>query len=300
MHAPLLAAEVVDPTLYAIPAFLLLMGVEMWVLARRRRRRDPRPAAGFERRDTLASLAMGVGSALPVFLLNLGVFAIATWLWQFRLFDLGTGWLAWTVAIVGWDLSYYWQHRVEHEVRILWACHVNHHSSRKYNLSTALRQPWTPWTHLLFYPVWALVGVRPWMIVVAEGIDLIYQFWVHTEAIGKLPRWFEAVFNTPSHHRVHHGSNRRYLDRNYGGILIVWDRMFGTFQAEDEPVVYGLTKNIETYNPLRIAFHEYAAIGRDLRATRRWRDRLGILLRGPGWQPVDLARTEPEPVAAAS
>jgi sterol desaturase/sphingolipid hydroxylase (fatty acid hydroxylase superfamily) len=115
---------------------------------------------------------------------------------------------------------------------------------------------------------------------------------VHTEAIGRMPRWFEAVFNTPSHHRVHHGSNPRYLDRNYGGILIVWDRIFGTFQAEEEPVVYGLTKDIDTYNPLRIAFHEYAAIGRDLRGTRSWADRMRILLRGPGWRPAS-------PLAAA-
>ena len=221
------------------------------------------------------------------------MFAIATWLWRFRLWDLGTGWLGWSVAIVGWDLSYYWQHRAEHEIRLLWACHVNHHSSQRYNLSTALRQPWTPWTHLLFYPAWALVGVRPWMIVAAEGFDLIYQFWVHTEAIDRMPRWFEAIFNTPSHHRVHHGSNNQYLDRNYGGILIVWDRLFGTFRAEDERVVYGLTKNIDTFNPFRIAFHEYAAIGRDVRATPRWRDRLRILVRGPGWQPEGATTGEP-------
>ncbi len=295
MSAPVLA--LVDPTTYAIPGFALLIGVEAWLL--RRWRRSGRTEGhrgrilGYERRDTLASIAMGVLSTVPVLLLNLGVLAIATWLWQWRITDLGTGWAGWTVALVAWDFAYYWQHRWEHEIRILWACHVNHHSSRRYNLSTAVRQPWTPWTHLVMYPWMALVGVRPWMIVAAEGIDLIYQFWVHTEAIDRMPRWFEAVFNTPSHHRVHHGSNAQYLDRNYGGILIVWDRLFGTFQAEDEPVVYGLTKNISTFNPVGIAFHEYAAIARDVRACRRWGDRVGVLLRGPGWRPSTLVDALP-------
>ena len=121
--------------------------------------------------------------------------------------------------------------------------------------------------------------------MVAGGLNLIYQYWIHTEVIGKLPRWFEAIFNTPSHHRVHHGANPEYLDRNYAGILMVWDRLFRTFEPERAPVVYGLTKNITTYNPFRIAFHEYAAIGRDVVAARRWRDRLAIVWHGPGWRP---------------
>jgi sterol desaturase/sphingolipid hydroxylase (fatty acid hydroxylase superfamily) len=251
----------------------------------RRRARGRAGAIGFERRDSTASILMGVGSILPVFLINLGVFALATVLWSWRLWDLGTGATAWIVAIVGWDFLYYCQHRAEHEIRLLWACHVNHHSSERYNLTTALRQPWTPWTHVVFYPPLALLGVRPWMILVAEGIDLIYQYWVHTEAVGTLPRWFEWLFNTPSHHRVHHGSNPQYLDKNYGGILIVWDRLFGTFEAEDERVVYGLTKNIDTYHPFRIAFGEYADLGQDLAHTGI-RNRLGVLLRAPGWRPT--------------
>ena len=279
----MLASEYIDLTTYAIPAFALLVGLEVWWLASDRRRGE---ALGYERRDAFASVAMGVLSTVFVAVINLGVLAIADWLWQWRIGDLGTGWAGWTVAVVGWDFAYYWQHRAEHEVRVLWACHVNHHSSQRYNLTTALRQPWTPWTHLLFYPPLALLGVRPWMILAAEGIDLIYQFWVHTEAVRRMPRWFELVFNTPSHHRVHHGSNPEYLDKNYGGILIVFDRLFGTFEPEVAPVRYGLTKNIDTFNPARIAFHEYAAIGRDLRAARTWRHRVGHLLRGPGWQPT--------------
>lgn len=289
-----------DPLMYATPLFAVLIGVEIVVL--RRRARNPIVASalvpsleplGYDRRDAVASIALGAFSILPVLLLNLGVLVIATWLWQWRLWDLGNGVRGWVVAIVAWDFMYYCQHRAEHEVRILWACHVNHHSSQRYNLSTAIRQPWTPWTHLVFYPGLALIGVRPWMILAAEGFDLIFQFWIHTEAIDRLPAPFELLFNTASHHRVHHGSNPQYLDKNYGGILIIWDRLFGTFEPEDERVVYGLTKNIDTYSPVRIAFHEYAAIWRDLRSTRSIADRARVLFKGPGWRP------ELEPAALA-
>ena len=273
-----------DPTLYAVPLFLVSLAAEVWLLARWRG--EGRPVVGYALGDTLASLGMGVGSIVSVGVVNLATFTLATWLWRHRLLDLGTGLLGWTVAFVGWDFAFYWHHRVEHENRLLWACHVNHHSSRHYNLSTALRQPWTPFPTILFYAPWALVGVRPWMIMVSGGLNLVYQYWIHTEAIRKLPRWFEAVFNTPSHHRVHHASNPEYIDRNYAGVLIVWDRIFGTFAPERTPVVYGLVKNITSHNPLVVAFHEYAAIGRDLRDARSTRERIGILWHGPGWRPT--------------
>ena len=162
---------------------------------------------------------------------------------------------------------------------------MNHHSSRAYNLSTALRQPWTPFLGIVLYPPLALLGVRPWMILFSGGLNLIYQFWIHTEAIGRLWRPLELVFNTPSHHRVHHGKNGPYLDKNYGGILIIWDRLFRTFEPEVERVVYGLTKDIHTYNPFRIAFHEYAAIGCDVTAAKSVGDAFGYVFRPPGWAP---------------
>ncbi|MGH7271894.1 MAG: sterol desaturase family protein, partial [Polyangiaceae bacterium] len=249
-----------------------------------RRVRD-RAVRGYERRDVIASIGMGLGSLVFVSGINVLIYLVARWMWHDRLCDLGNGALGWAVALIGWDFSYYWHHRVEHETRILWACHVSHHSSRYYNLSTALRQPWTPIAGLLFYPWWALLGVAPWMIMVSSGLDLIYQYWIHTEAIDRMPRWFEALFNTPSHHRVHHGSNPEYLDRNYGGIFIVFDRMFGSFTPEREPVAYGLTKNIESYNLWTIAFHEYAALARDVVAARGLREKAGVLLHGPAWRP---------------
>jgi sterol desaturase/sphingolipid hydroxylase (fatty acid hydroxylase superfamily) len=183
------------------------------------------------------------------------------------------------------DLAYYWFHRVHHEVRVFWASHVVHHSSEHYNLSTALRQTWTPMTALPFWAPLALLGFAPWMILTQQAISLIYQFWIHTERVKKMPRWFEFFFNTPSHHRVHHGANEVYLDRNYGGILIVWDRIFGTFQGETERPRYGLTQNISTFRPTRVAFHEFVDLARDVRGARSWRERFGYVFRGPGWSP---------------
>ena len=197
--------------------------------------------------------------------------------------DRGNGALAWALAIAGWDFIYYWNHRFMHEVRGMWAIHVVHHSSERYNLSTALRQPvadvlgvWLP------YGLLARAGIRPNLIEQARGVNLLYQYWIHTDTIRRLGP-AEELINTPSHHRVHHGSNKKYIDRNHGSILILWDRLFGTFQREEDPVVYGLTKNIDTYNPVRIATHEYRDIVRDIANSTNWHDRLSFVLRGPGW-----------------
>ena len=197
--------------------------------------------------------------------------------------DRGGGLLAWAAAIAGWDFIYYWNHRFMHEVRGMWAIHVVHHSSERYNLSTALRQPVADVLGVFVpYGLMARVGIRPALISQARGINLLYQYWIHTDAIRSLGPG-EEVLNTPSHHRVHHGSNPQYLDRNHGSILILWDRLFGTFEREDETVIYGLTKNIDTYNPVRIAGHEYADIVRDIAHSTTWHDRLSFVLRGPGW-----------------
>jgi sterol desaturase/sphingolipid hydroxylase (fatty acid hydroxylase superfamily) len=204
-------------------------------------------------------------------------------MWRAANRDLGEGALAWTAAVVGWDFIYYWNHRFMHEVRTLWAIHVVHHSSERYNLSTALRQPVADVFGVFIpYGPLALLGIRPRLIAHARGINLLYQYWIHTDTIRRLGR-AEEVLNTPSHHRVHHGSNSKYIDRNHGSILIVWDRLFGTFQREEEDVVYGLTKNINTYNPGRIAFHEFADIVNDIAGSTNWRDRLSFAFRGPGW-----------------
>ncbi len=197
--------------------------------------------------------------------------------------DLGTGVAATAFAVLAWDAVYYWNHRLSHESRWLWAVHVVHHSSERYNLSTALRQPVAEGVTLTVpYGLLALAGVRPATIETARALNLIYQFWIHTEAINRIGR-LERILNTPSHHRVHHGSNRQYLDRNHGSILIVWDKLFGTFEEERERPAYGLTRNIDSFNPARIATHEWADIASDVANAGTWRERFGYLLRGPGW-----------------
>jgi sterol desaturase/sphingolipid hydroxylase (fatty acid hydroxylase superfamily) len=246
--------------------------------------------AKYRASDTFASLGMQVGN-IAMNLAMAGVaFAGLTAAYKLRLFDISPSspW-AWIVIFFLDDFTYYWFHRISHECRLWWAAHVNHHSSQEYNLSTAVRQTWTsafvgtwtPWIPLAF------LGFAPAMILTQQGFNLFYQFWIHTEAVRRMPPWFEYLFNTPSHHRVHHASNPRYLDRNYAGVLMVWDRLFGTFVAEsdEESVRYGIVKNIHTYNPLRIAFHEWAAIARDLFAARSWREALGVVFGPPGWRP---------------
>ncbi|HEX6390479.1 MAG TPA: sterol desaturase family protein, partial [Solirubrobacteraceae bacterium] len=274
----------VDLILNAIPAFLLLLAVEFVTL--RLAAHDHDDHVGYELRDSRTSLAMGLGNVFINLWWKLVVLALLAGLYELSPLRLDAGdWWVWVLLFFADDYSYYWYHRAGHRVRILWASHVVHHSSEHYNLSTALRQTWTPFQSVLFWAWMPLVGFSPWMILLAQSWNLLYQFWIHTEAIGRLPRWFEAVFNTPSHHRVHHGSQAQYLDKNYAGILILFDRLHGTFEPEGERVRYGLTTNIQTFNPVRVAFHEYAAIWRDVRAARSWRERAGYLLRGPGWQP---------------
>jgi sterol desaturase/sphingolipid hydroxylase (fatty acid hydroxylase superfamily) len=273
-----------DPVTLATPFFVLAVIVEIFVT------KFAKIKGAYEPRDTAASLLMGLGSTVePLFFA--GIIAASTlWAYSHRIFTIPmTAIWAWVAIFFLEDLTYYWFHRISHERRIWWAAHVNHHTSQHYNLSTALRQTWTGglsggW--LLWLPL-AFLGFPPAMIAIQKGISLIYQFWVHTEAIRKLPAPIEAVFNTPSHHRVHHARNPRYLDRNYAGILIIWDRLFGTFEPEreEEPCRYGVVKNLGDFNILRVAFHEWVAIGQDLAKARSPRDVLGYVFGPPGWSP---------------
>ena len=253
---------------YAIPAFVLLLAVEAisFQIARNE------ALVGYDTKDTATSLSMGIGNVVINVAWKLVVVVAYAGLYELTPLRIPPdAWWAWILIFFADDLAYYWFHRISHEVRVFWASHVVHHSSHHYNLSTALRQTWVPMTYLPFWLPLSLAGFPPWMILTQQAVSLMYQFWIHTERIGRLPRPIEYVFNTPSHHRVHHGANAQYLDRNYGGILIVWDRLFGTFVGEDERVRYGLTKNLETFRPPEVAFHEYRAIARDLRCARGWR-----------------------------
>jgi sterol desaturase/sphingolipid hydroxylase (fatty acid hydroxylase superfamily) len=195
-------------------------------------------------------------------------------------------WWAWVLLFFLDDFIYYWFHRLNHQVRLMWAGHVSHHSAIKMNFATALRQGVGERVHK--YAFWLplpLLGFDPLMIFTMMSLNLFYQYWLHTELIGRLPNWFELVFNTPSHHRVHHASNISYLDCNHGGVLIIWDRMFASFSKEvdSEKVKYGLTQNITSLRPIYVATHEYAAIMRDVARAERWKDKLGYLFLAPGW-----------------
>ena len=282
-----LEPKLADPVQLAIPAFILLVLIEIGVA---KLRREP----VYEIRDTAASLAMGLGNLAIGIVIALGTYVAANWVYQYRLLELGYAWWSFVLVLFAEDLTYYWFHRLSHRSRFWWAAHINHHSSQHYNLSTALRQTWTGglFQWVLWLPL-ALVGFPPALVVFQKGVSLVYQFWIHTEMIGRLPWWFEAVMNTPSHHRVHHATNPRYLDRNYAGVLIIWDKLFGTFVAEDarEPCRYGIVKNIGTFNPLRIAFHEWVAIGRDVARAPSWRARLAYAFGQPGWSPDGSRQT---------
>lgn len=275
---------------YAIPFFILTVALE--ALLARKLRRENAALRGYETKDTFASLTMGVGNVLISAVVKIAVVGLWFFLYEHRLFDLPQdAWWVWLLLFVSEDFCYYWFHRVSHESRFFWAAHVNHHSSTHYNLSTALRQSWTtPLTGIPFWLPLPLLGFHPAMILVQQAISLLYQYWIHLEWAPRMGA-FEWVFNTPSHHRVHHGRNVRYLDRNHGGILIVWDRLFGTFEAESETPDYGLTKNLETFHPVKIAFHEWIAIARDVAKARSLRDVLGYAFGPPGWAPEGRGET---------
>jgi sterol desaturase/sphingolipid hydroxylase (fatty acid hydroxylase superfamily) len=271
-----------DVVTLAVPAFIFLVLVELaaWRATGRGR---------YETRDAAASLVMGLGSQVaPLFGGAAIVYATLAAAYQVRLFNIPNA--LWSVALcfVLDDLRYYWWHRLSHESRFFWASHVAHHSSQHYNLTTALRQPWTGLIlgSVLFKTPLALIGFHPAMVIFVGGVNLVYQFWIHTEMIGRLGP-LERIFNTPSHHRVHHATNPRYLDRNYAGTLIIWDRMFGTFapESDDERCRYGIVKNLGSFNPLVITFHEWIAIFKDLVRARSLDETFGYLFGPPGWSP---------------
>ncbi|MBO6826319.1 MAG: sterol desaturase family protein [Sneathiella sp.] len=270
-----------DPVTFAIPAFVVL------IIAEATLGRFSHTKSNYETRDTAASLVMGLGN-FSLGLVNLGVIAgISSWVYQYRIFEIGYQWWAFILIFFAEDFCYYWFHRLSHEHRFWWAAHVNHHSSQYYNLSTALRQTWTgniagswsPWLLL------SLIGFPTPLIVFQKGISLVYQFWIHTEAIDKMWKPYEAVFNTPSHHRVHHATNPKYLDSNYAGILIIWDRLFGSFVPEDnaEPCRYGIVRQLASFNPLVVAFHEWYGMIKDVLSAKSIKAVFYYLFGPPGW-----------------
>lgn len=269
----------VDPIImYAIPFFLLMMTIELYIGYKEH-------LDLYEAKDSAACIAMGLGSVVIGAGMKALAFVAYSAVYQYRLFTIGWEWWAWLLILFADDFTFYWHHRLSHEVRILWAAHVNHHSSERYNFAVALRQSWAELLYKYFWWLWLpLVGFHPIMILTMHSISLIYQFALHTQTVNKLG-FLEWFMNTPSHHRVHHGANVEYLDRNHAGIFIIWDKLFGTFYPEkkETPVVYGITANIHTFNPLKIATHEFAALWHDMKNAPTLKDSLLYALKPPGW-----------------
>ena len=279
----------------ATPVFLLLIAVE-WLVGVGRGRNT------YRLNDAMNSIGLGIMSELVgVFtrLMKIGIYTLVfeyVALWRLP----GDAWWVWLAALVFYDFLYYWKHRAGHRMALFWAAHVVHHQSEEYNLSTALRQTSSDWiAGWLFYLPMAVLGFPPLVFAVVVLIDLLYQFWPHTRQIGKLG-WFDRWFCSLSNHRVHHAVNDKYVDRNYGGILIVWDRLFGTFQEEDdaEPCVYGTRSPLRSWNPLWANLQVYADLARDSRHARGLADKLRVWLAPPGWRPADVAARFPKPAFA--
>ena len=265
----------------AIPVFFLLIGVEL--VFTRLLERDT-----YRLSDSVGDLSCGLLQQVTEVFLKTSVFAAYVFVYEsWRQFEVpaSASW-AWASCYLGYDLLYYWYHRLSHEVNAGWASHVVHHQSEEYNLTVALRQSAIPVSWVFYLPL-ALVGFPPQMFLVVSTIDTLYQFWIHTRLVGRLGP-LEWVLNTPSHHRVHHGRNPRYIDRNHGGTLIVWDRLFGTFAEEREEPVYGITKPLASFNPLWANLHYWVEMWDVARRTARPLDRLRVLWARPGWRPADL------------
>jgi len=275
---------------YAVPFFILAIVLELiYGLARGHNT--------YRLNDSVSSLSLGVLSQAQRFVtLGVGgyVYHLVTEYFSLPLMD-ASHWFTWVLAMVLYDFCYYWLHRLGHERTVLWAAHVAHHQSEDYNLTTALRQTSTGFLlGWIFYIPMYLLGIPAEVVVTVGSINLIYQFWVHTEHVPKLG-WYEWIFVTPSNHRVHHAQNDRYMDRNYGGLFILWDRLFGTFQEElaEEPVVFGIRGPLKSWNPVKALTHIYVDMAQDSWRTARWRDKLKVWVARTGWRPADVAQRYP-------
>ena len=274
----------------SIPIFFILIGIEL--LIERFTHKDL-----YRFPDAIANISCGITSQLSgLFLTFLGIGVYTILFEKFAFFSLQPTWYYWLLLFLLVDLAYYWGHRMSHEVNLFWGGHVVHHQSEEYNLSVALRQSslQTVWTFAFNLPI-ALLGFDPLHFVLISAFNTLYQFWIHTETIEKMG-WFEYIFNTPSHHRVHHGRNPKYIDKNHAGSLIIWDKMFGTFQPEEEKPTYGITKPINSWNPVFANISHYVEMSKDMKRIPSWSDKIKYMFMKPGWLPASLGgyRAAPE------
>ncbi|XDD51460.1 sterol desaturase family protein [Leptospira sp. WS92.C1] len=299
----------------AIPFFFLLIFMEMGFSAYHKRKH-------YRLNDSINDLSTGtVSQVFGVFTKTITLTAYIYIYQNYRIFNLPSwpaeamsifpagalgltsvtwAWIlvvgVWILCFIGYDLAYYWNHRLSHEVNFLWAGHVVHHQSEEYNLTVALRQASLHglFTWVFYLPL-ALIGFSPVILLLNGQLSLIYQFWIHTKAVGKLPRWYEAIFNTPSHHRVHHGINPKYIDRNHAGTLILFDKLFGTFEPESEEPVYGTVKPLQSFNPVWANLHYWWEMIELAWKCTRWSDKIKVFFAMPGWRPQELGGQYPIP-----
>lgn len=279
-----------NPVILAIPMFFTLMAIEVIYEAITNKHT-------YRLNDSITNISTGTLQQLTntfKALIKVGIYSFL--FYNFSLFQLEQNWLTFFYALAFWDFCYYWEHRMAHSVNLFWGGHVVHHQSENFNLSVALRQTSTGfiWGAILYLPM-AVLGISPEQFVFAAGINLLYQFWIHTEHINKMPRWFEYLFNTPSHHRVHHGRDPKYIDKNYAGILMIWDRMFGTFKAEEERPNYGTTTPFGSWNPIYANFSHYIYVFKHVAKAKSIKDTVKILFKPPGWLPDYLGGYEAPP-----
>lgn len=246
---------------YAAPVMILLVVVE-WVISNYKKRNY------YDGKDTLAATVIGLGNVAISAVLKITTFAIVLFFYNLVSWSIPIVWWSFILCFIWIDFWRYWAHRVAHENRFWWATHITHHSSEKYNWSVSFRLGWTQHIKIIFFIPVALAGFHPVVFFICHQIAVLYQFWIHTEYIRKMPKPIEYIFTTPSHHRVHHARNDKYLDKNYGSTFIIWDRIFGTFQPEQEQADYGITKPVNSYNPVFLCFHEWMDILRDIKNSK--------------------------------
>ncbi len=272
----------VDYIALSVPVFFILIGIELAYAFYKKLKY-------YRFNDSISNLSQGIGSQITGLFMKTALFFGYTYLFEhWRLFDLPKSIWIWIVLFIGVDFCYYWFHRMSHQVNALWAAHIVHHQSEEYNLTVALRQSWfQSWFSWVFYLPLALIGFDPLMFVTLSAFNTLYQFWIHTRAIKSMG-FLEHILNTPSHHRVHHGSNPKYIDKNHAGSLIIWDKMFGTFQKEEEEVYYGITTPLASWNPVWANVHYWAELWQTAKNTKRFSEKIKVFIKPPGWFPAHL------------
>lgn len=279
----------INPIILSIPIYFLLIGVELiiqWATNKKLYRLN----------DAITNISCGITQQLSgIFLKVLGIGAYALVFHYFAITEIESTWYSFILLFIGADFFYYWAHRMSHEINLFWGGHVVHHQSEDYNLSVALRQGsfQIVWTFFFYFPL-AIIGFKPTDFVFVSALVTVYQFWIHTETINKMG-WFELIFNTPSHHRVHHGRDPKYIDKNHAGVFIIWDKMFGTFQKEEEKPTYGITKPINSWNPVWVNLDHYAQMAKQWPSINGLKNKLKFLFYKPGWLPEELGGYQSAP-----